>query len=183
MTAFKSDFLNVLQSRGFVHQMLRFRGPRRARRHGPARPPMSATTAPRLHCISATICHHDAVLAAAERQQADHPDGRRHHHGRRPLRQGRDRGQYAFIEEIDANKDSIKWCFRQGSCASVPAPRRRHVGQRRMADETQLDRNAARYRPAFLGQPHAGDGFGAAPARARAGDEFHRVQLYGLPGL
>ena len=33
---------------------------------------------------------HDAALAAADRRQADRADGRRHHHGRRSLRQGRE---------------------------------------------------------------------------------------------
>ena len=162
--------------------MLRFRGPGRAGRQGPG----DRLCRLRLHGAVAAyrqLPHHDdAALAAAERQQADHPDGRRHHHGRRPLRQGRiardpldrrNRGQ----QGLDPRR------VRQGAALRLRPQRRHHARQRRVADQAELDRDAARHRPAFLRQPHADDGLGAAPARARAGDELHRVQLHGLPGL
>ena len=162
--------------------MFRFRRPRRAGRQGRGH----RLCRLRLHRAVAAyrqLPHHDdAALAAAERQQADHPDGRRHHHGRRPLRQGRNardpqrrgnRGQ----QGLDPRR------VRQGAALRLRPQRRDHARQRRMADEAELDRDAARHRPAFLGQPHADDGLGAAAPRARAGDELHRVQLHGLPGL
>ena len=52
-----------------------------------------------------------------------------------------------------------------------------------MADQAQLDRDAARHRPALLGKPHARYGFGQAQTRARPGDELHRIQLHDLASL
>ena len=162
--------------------MLRLRGPRRAGGEGRG----DRLCRLRLHGAVAAYRqlpdHDDAVLAAAERQQADHADGRRHHHGRRSLRQGRI-ARAAHVEEIEANKASIRGVFAKVLRFGDGPSRRDHARQCRMADQAQLDRDAARRRPAFLGQPHADDGFGAAAARARAGDELHRVQLHGLPGL
>src|SRR5438477_11803901 len=52
-----------------------------------------------------------------------------------------------------------------------------------MADEAQLDRDAARHRPALLGKPDARYGFGQAQTRARPRDELHRIQLHDLASL
>ncbi len=49
--------------------------------------------------------------------------------------------------------------------------------------EPQLHRFPARCRPPLLGQPHAHHGSGQAPARTRAADELHRVQLHDPAGL
>ena len=90
MTAFKSDFLNILQERGFIHQCSDFEGLDALAAKGEATAYVGYDcTAPSLH-IGNYPDHDDAALAAADRQQADHADGRRHHHGRRSLRQGRD---------------------------------------------------------------------------------------------
>ena len=87
------------------------------------------------------------------------------------------------VEEIEANKASIRDVFAQGAEFRRRQDRRDHGRQCRLAAEARLYRDAARRRPAFLGQPHADHGFGASAARARAGDELHRVQLHGLPVL
>ena len=86
-------------------------------------------------------------------------------------------------EEIEANKRSLREVF-----APLPRlrrrPDRRDDGrQRRVAGAAQLHRLPARRRPALLGQPHAGDGFGQAPARARARAVVPRIQLHDPAGL
>ena len=86
-----SDFLNVLNERGFIHQCSDFAGSRRARREGRG----GGLRRLRLHRPVAAhrhlIHHDDAALAAADRRrQADRADGRRHHPGGRPLGPGRD---------------------------------------------------------------------------------------------
>src|SRR4051794_7527262 len=52
-----------------------------------------------------------------------------------------------------------------------------------MADEAELDRNAARYWAPLFGKSHVGDGFGQAPARTRSGNELYRIQLHDPAGL
>ena len=123
------------------------------------------------------------LLAAADRQQADRADGRRHHPRRRSLRQGRDPQDPVDRGHRSSNKDGIKQVFSRFLNFGDGKHRRRHAGQRGMADQAQLDRDAARHRPAFLGQPHAGDGFGQAAAGTRSGDELHRIQLHDPAGL
>ena len=81
-------------------------------------------------------------------------------------------------EQIDANKESIKGTFAKFMQLRRGQDRRRDGRQRRVADQAQLHRDAARRRPAFLDQPHADDGFGEAAARARAGALVHRIQLH-----
>ena len=68
------------------------------------------------------------------------------------------------IEDIERNKDGIKQVFSPLPALRRGQGRRHHARQCRVADQTELDRDAARYRPAFFGQPHAGDGFGASCA-------------------
>ena len=87
------------------------------------------------------------------------------------------------IEEIEANKASIRGVFAKVLHYGSGAQRCADARQCRVADQAELDRDAARHRPAFLGQPHADDGLGTPAPRARAGDELHRIQLHGLPGL
>jgi tyrosyl-tRNA synthetase len=70
MTAFKSDFLNILQERASVTNVPILRAGR-ARGQGRATAYVGYDcTAPSLHM--ATSLDDDAVLAAADRQQADH---------------------------------------------------------------------------------------------------------------
>ena len=64
------------------------------------------------------------------------------------------------VEEIEANKASIRGVFAKVLRYGSGAQRRGHARQCRMADQAELDRDAARHRPAFLGQPHADDGLG-----------------------
>ena len=90
MTTFKSDFLRVLSERGFIHQVSE---PEPARRAGGLAVRITAYIG--FDCTAAfaacrlTAADHDAALDAADRPPADRADGRRHHPGRRSLRQGR----------------------------------------------------------------------------------------------
>jgi hypothetical protein len=85
---FKSDFLRVLESRGFIHQISDPEGLDKRVLEGPLTAYIGFDcTAPSLH-VGLDAADHDALLAAADRQQADHLDGRRHHQGGRPVRQG-----------------------------------------------------------------------------------------------
>ena len=182
MAKFKSDFLNTLDERGFIHQCSDFAGLDALAAKGEAVAYVGYDcTAPSLH-----IGNFLTIMMLYWLQQSgnkpDHADGRRHHSGGRPLGQGRDarhpagrgdRGQQGehqgrVLQDLEVRR-------RQD--------RRRHARQRGVADQAQLHRHAARHRPALLGQPHADHGLGAPAARARAGDELHRVQLHDLPGL
>ena len=183
MTAFKSDFLNVLQERGFIHQCSDFDGLDALAAKGEAIAYVGYDcTAPSLH-----IGNYLTMMMLHWLQQS----------GNKPITlmgggttmvgdpSGKDetRAHAQPIEEIEANKACIRGVFAKVLRYGYGAQRRDHARQRRMADQAELDRDAARHRPAFLGQPHADDGLGAAAARTRAGDELHRVQLHGLPGL
>ena len=87
------------------------------------------------------------------------------------------------VEEIEANKAGIRKVFAHFITLRRGQDRRDHARQRRLAGEAQLHRLPARRRPAFLGQPHAVDGFGEAAARARAGADLPRIQLHVPAGL
>ena len=54
------------------------------------------------------------------------------------------------VEEIEANKASIRGVFAKVLRYGYGAERRYHARQCRVADEAELDRDAARHRPAFL---------------------------------
>ena len=56
MSAYKSDFLNVLASRGFIHQVSEPEALDAARASRSRSPPISASTAPRPRCMSARCC-------------------------------------------------------------------------------------------------------------------------------
>ena len=125
---------------------------------------------------------HDAALAAADRPPADRADGRRHHAGRRSLRQGREpphphrRGDRR--EPRRHPRDLLEVPEVRGR------RRQRHHGQQcRLAEHAQLHRLPARRRPAFLGQPHAVVRLGEAAARAPAGAVVPRIQLHDPAGL
>ena len=182
MSAFKSDFLNILQERGFIHQCSDFEGLDALAAKGQATAYVGYDcTAPSLH-----IGNFLTMMMLYWLQQS----------GNKPVTlmgggttmvgdpSGKDETRaIRTVAEIEANKASIRGVFAKVLRYGNGPSRRGHARQCRVADETELDRDAARHRPAFLGQPHADDGLGAAAARARAGDEFHRVQLHGLPGL
>ncbi len=90
---------------------LRCRGHRRGRRGGPP----DHLCRLRLHrpvpAYRASPHDHDAALAPAHRRRpADRAHGRRHDPRRRSVRQGRE-PQILSVEDIEANKDSIRTCF------------------------------------------------------------------------
>ena len=106
---------------------------------------------------------HDAALAAGNGGQAGRADGRRHDDGRRPVGEGRksqahdgrrDRGEQGRHPQSVLPFHPL-W-RRQARCD--------HARQRGLAGQAQLHRFSPRRRAPFLGQPHAGDGFGQAQA-------------------
>ena len=114
MTAFKSDFLKVLQERGFVHQ---FRISKGSTRWPPraTRPPMSAMIAlpPSLH-----IGNYPTIMMLYWLQQS----------GNKPITlmgggttmvgdpSGKDESRaLRSVEEIEANKTSIRGVFSEGA--------------------------------------------------------------------
>ena len=131
----------------------------------------------------ASLHHDDALLAAGDRRrQADRADGRRHHSCRRPLGQGRD------AQDSAHRADRGQQAGHRARLRQVPEVRQRQGRrgdgrQRRVADQAQLHRDAARRRPAFLGQSHADHGLGEAQAGPRPGAVVHRVQLHDPAGL
>ena len=182
MQAFKSEMMQVLGERGFMHQCSDPHGPRRACReragHGLYRL--------RLHGAEPACrqprADHDAPLAAEDRPQADRADGRRHHPRRRSERQGRepqdpvrrgDRGQQGGIQQVFAKFLSFG---DSGNDALM-------VDNADWLPGAQLRRVPARGRPAHLGQPDDPARFGEAPARARAAPLLPRIQLHGPAGL
>ena len=182
MTAFKSDFLNVLQERGFIHQCSDLDGLDALAAKGEAIAYVGYDcTAPSLHIgnfLTMMMLHwlqqsgnKPITLMGGGTTMVGDPSGKDETRAMRS------------VAEIEANKASIRGVFAKVLRYGSGAQRCDHAGQRRVADKIELDRDAARHRPAFLGQPHADDGLGAAAAGARAGDELHRVQLHGLPGL
>ena len=182
MTAFKSDFLNMLSQRGFIHQGSDFEGLDALAAKGEATAYVGYDcTAPSLH-----IGNFLTMMMLYWLQQT----------GNKPITlmgggttmvgdpSGKDETRaIRSVAEIERQQGLHPRRVRKGAALRRRHERRRHARQCRVADEAELDRDAARRRPAFLGQPHADDGLGAAAARARAGDELHRVQLHGLPGL
>ena len=177
MTAFKSDFLNILQSRGFIHQISDPDSLDALAAKGDAVAYVGYDcTAASLH-----VGHLLSIMMLHWLQQT----------GNKPIAlmgggttrvgdpSGRDETRKILTyEQIDANKDSIKGTFAKILQVRRRQERRHHGRQCRVADQAQLHRDAARRRPAFLGQPHADHGFGQDAARARAGAVVHRIQLH-----
>ena len=182
MSTYKSDFLNVLASRGFIHQISEpdALDALRAELHDHRLYRLRLHRA--LAACRLAAADHDAALAAADRPPADRADGRRHHARRRSLRQGRE------PQAPDRRDDRRKSHGHPRGVREIPEvrrrPRRRRDGQqRRLAQHAQLHRLPARRRPAFLGQPHAVLRLGEAAARAPAGAVVPRIQLHDPAGL
>ena len=123
---------------------------------------------------------HDAPAHAAGRSSSHRPDGRRHHQGRGPVRQGQEPA--AALQRAHRRQH-------RGDPACLRALRglRRRRGpdgrQFGLARFTRLHRVPARVRPAFLGQPDARFRIGEAAARPRAAALVPRVQLHGPAGV
>ena len=133
--------------------VLRPGGARRACREGSAHRLCRLRLHRRRRCMSASPLDHDAALAAEDRRQADHADGRRHDARRRSVRQGRD------APHPDRRGDRGEQGEPEGGLRPLRRLRRTergdHARQRRVAGAAQLHRLPARRRPAFLGQPDA----------------------------
>ena len=80
---YKSDFLHVLDERGFIHQISDPEGLDALAPKGPITGYVGYdATATSIH-IGNLITRHHALLAAGDRPQGDQPDGRRHLDGGR----------------------------------------------------------------------------------------------------
>ena len=182
MTAFKSDFLNVLQERGFIHQCSDFEGLDALAAKGEATAYVGYDcTAPSLH-----IGNYLTMMMLYWLQQSGNKPITLMGGGTTMVGDPSGKDESRAIRTVDGNRSQQGQHprrVRQGAALRLGHKRRGHARQCRMADQAQLDRDAARYRPAFLGQSHADDGLGQAAPRARTGDELHRIQLHGLPGL
>ena len=88
MSAYKSDFLQVLAERGFIHQVSDAGGLDAKAAAGPITAYVGFdATAPSLH-IGNLLTDHDAAMAAEDRASSDRADGRRHQQDRRSFGQG-----------------------------------------------------------------------------------------------
>ena len=127
----KSEFLATLIARGFVHQCSDFAGlDEKARKGGLSAYIGFDCTAPSLHVGSLL----PIMMLAWLQRTGGKPltaDRRRHDAGRRPFRQGR-KPQAADVEQIDANKASIKTSFRE-----IPDLRRRRRTDALMLDNAE----------------------------------------------
>jgi tyrosyl-tRNA synthetase len=182
MSAYKSDFLNILNERGFIHQCSDFEGLDSLASKGEAVGYIGYDCTARslhignyltmmmLYWLQQSGNKPIALMGGGTTMVGD-PSGkdetRADAHGRGNRRQqGIDQGVFSRVLNFgDGATDAIM------------------VDNADWLLKLELHRHAARCRPAFLGQPHAVDGFGPAAPRARAGDELHRVQLHGLPVL
>ena len=154
MSAYKSDFLNVLASRGFIHQVSEPEALDALARTSTITGYIGFDcTAPSLHVGSLL-----QIMMLHWMQQTGH----------RPIAlmgggttrvgdpSGKDESRRILTDEIiDENLKGIRAVFSQ-----IPqirrGPARRADGQQcRLAEHAQLHRLPARRRPALLGQPHA----------------------------
>jgi len=111
MSAYKSEFLNVLASRRLHPSGL---GARRARcrwRNRRASPAISVRLHRPVAACRLAVANHAALLAAADRPSSDRAHGRRHHAGRRSLRQGRKPQSSSPTRTIAANLKGIRAIF------------------------------------------------------------------------
>ena len=124
MTAPRSEFLQVLDRARLHPPGLRCRGHRRGGRRGAAHRLCRLRLHRPLAPYRPPAHDHDAALAAGDRRRpADRAHGRRHHAGRRPLRQGREPPDPAHVEQIEANKDEHQDRLRALPRASATARR------------------------------------------------------------
>ncbi len=161
MAKHSSDFLNVLDERGFIHQCSDFAGLDALAAKGEVVAYVGYDcTAPSLHVghlISIMMLHwlqqtggKPIALMGGGTTRVGDPSGK--DETRRILP----------IETIEANKDA-----HQGRVRALPQVRQGpdrcdHARQCRVAGAAQLHRLPARRRPALLGQPHADHGLGAS---------------------
>ena len=178
----RSDFLRVMQERGYIHQCSDLAGLDDKARSGdlvayigfdctaPSLHVGSLVQIMMLHWLQETGGKPIALMGGGTTMVGD-PSGK--DESRKLL----------TVEPIEANKAGIRQGVRPLHPLRRRHDRRDHARQRRLAGQAQLHRLPARRRPALLGQPHAGDGFGEAAARARAGADLPRIQLHVPAGL
>ena len=153
MSAYKSDFLNVLAERGFIHQVSEPDALDAARESQPITAYIGFDcTAASLHVGSLLPImmlhwlqqtgHRPIALMGGGTTRVGDPSGK--DESRRILTD----------EQIDENLTGIRAVFSK-FLKFGDGRRRRHGQQRRLAQLAQLHRLPARRRPAFLGQPHA----------------------------
>ena len=182
MAPFKSEMMQVLAERGFMHQCSDPAGLDGLA----AKEPITGyigfdCTAPSLHVGSLVQImmlrwlqktgHKPIALMGGGTTRVGDPSGK--DESRKILSD----------EEIEANK-----ARHQAGLCQVPDIRRRRQRraddrQCRLAARAELRRVPARGRPAHLGQPDDPARFGEAPPRARAAPVLPRVQLHGPAGL
>ena len=146
-------------------------------------PPISASTARRIRCMSASLVqimllrwlqktgHKPIVLMGGGTTKVGDPSGK-------------DESRQLLTDaQIAANMAGIRRVFEQFLDLRQRSDRRGDGRQRRLARPARLHPVPARIRPPFFGQPHARLRFGEAPARARAAADLPRVQLHGAAGL
>ena len=177
MAAFKSDFMRIVHERGMVHQCSD------ATRLDEQLASGVRTAYIGFDCTANSL-HVGSLLQIMMLRwwqktghRADHPDGRRHHQGRRPVVPRR--GAPAAHRRADRRQHA----GHQAGLLEVPevrqrADRRGHAQQCRLARHPALHPDAARGRPALLGQPHAQHGLGEAAPRARPAVQLPRIQLH-----
>ena len=184
MSAYKSDFLNILAERGFIHQVSEPDALDALRQGRPDHRLYRLRLHGGLPACRLAAADHDALLDAADRPPADRADGRRHHAGRRPLRQGREPPHPDRRDDRAEPQRHPRDLFQVPEIRGRTAASRRDHGQQcRLAQQAQLHRFPARRRPAFLGQPHAVVRLGEDAARPPAGALVPRIQLHGAAGL
>ena len=179
----KSDFLDVMVARGYLQDCTDLAGldARAARRRRPRLRRLRRHRAVAARRPPAQ--HHDAALAAEDRPQADHADGRRHHQGRRPVVPLR-RAPAAHARRRSPPTSPPSAASSPSTSTTATAP----TGAIMLDNAEWLDglnylELPARHRPALLGQPDALLRERQVAARPRPVAELPRVQLHDPAGL
>ncbi len=110
MSTYKSDFLNVLASRGFIHQVSEPEALDALARSSTITAYIGFDCTARVASCRLAAADHAAVLAAADRPPADRADGRRHYARRRSVGKGRE-PPAAHRREINENLKGIRAVF------------------------------------------------------------------------
>ncbi len=182
MSAYKSELLDVLASRGYIHQVSEPEALDALARSSTITAYIGFDcTAPSLHIGSLVPImmlywmqqtgHRPIALMGGGTTRVGDPSGKddSRTHPHRPGDRGEPhRHPQDLLEVPDVRRR---------------AERRRDGEQRRLAQFAQLPRLPARRRPAFLGQPDAQLRLGQAAARAPAGAVVPRIQLHDPAGL
>ncbi len=153
-----SDFLKTLTERGFIHQCSDLAGLDAKARSGELVAYIGFDcTAPSLHVGSLLPIMllrwlqktggKPIVLVGGGTTRVGDPSGK--DESRKLL----------SLDDIDANKTRLQQVFAHFLAFGEGGADARDGRQRRVADRAELHRLPARCRPAFLGQPHADDGF------------------------